>query len=1032
MSDTVQTSHGPGHAMSDTVPYLSLCLICGDEGVGTLGRLLASVLERPSGPMVDEVVLGWNGRDDVSLGVALSPFGGRAMPVDTEWEHDGQVRFLVFRQVWRGDFAAARQETFERASGVWRGYLDSDDVVPNPEDPEGAAAIEDSLKTYGIQQTDPGASTAVGSPKSLGEHLRGLPSESNCVVLPYDYTIGGDGKALERHPRRRFVRWATGWMWHHGEYYHEDLVPTAGSREVVVINGALPIRHYPTVSVDVRMSRNRAIFQRMMKECEEGTRPREARLIYNAATFAIQDGDYPAAARLLGEAIPISKDPGDIYLYRHLRAKMLIQCGRLDEAAMEAVALIGTDPGTRHGWDLLSEIASARAWWQACLDFHALATVRSVAGWAIDRPVEREAHTRVLASGAAGQLGRYGEAVALARLAVGAAPEDALSHDALRRAEEASRTSGRLATVKALATELILEGDLNRAGSMLDAIPPWCGRDPEISGLRRALAAADRGSTTAELPPLGAGPYPSQWVLAVGRWILENGFKRVLLFGRPNDRDLDALRGGVTGVAKVFHGDEELTEDGRSGIDAVVFVDLLHTAWARTRVGSGTPPDAETPCPTAWVLPTPEVNDPARVRSLDLEGTRTILEDYGVGDVTDLALQKPSRPGGGVPRMFAITRPTSERRPRLTILSPFWAERWGPDSVREGGCGGSEEAVIYLASALARRGVAVCCYGPHDPPGGVEIRGGVEWRDIATADLEALAVATRVGHETLIFHRAPYLLSYPVMAGLPRDRAWVWPHDHTYPEGIEWSGSVAGRSSHLFVSRWQREALASAAGVATEDLTGAVIGNGIPPEEFDLPEGLGRDARRVFYASQPHRGLLALLRAWPLVLEEEPEAILEVYYGWNTAEYLAQAGGQVGIWTEIEAIRKALTETPRVFPRGRLPQVRLAAEMRRSGVLAYPTEYPEVSCITALRAAAAGCALAVSDAGALAETLPDKTFQFQAGADAGAVADKVVAAIRAVADGSYQGDAVARVVMGESSWDAVAKRLASALWPSGR
>ena len=1012
---------------SEKPPFVSLCVICGDEGlvvtpagVPALARLLGSVLDRPDGPLVDEVVIGWNGRGDLAFLGAVESLvdkdaervSAKDSPTDLTTTLKGSVRLVSFRQKWGGNFARARQETFERASGVWRGYLDTDDVVPDPDRDRGA--IEDSLRAHGVRDLD-AAGPRVGPSRSFTEYLRGLPPTANCLVLPYDYTIGGDGKALERHPRRRFVRWADGWAWRPGEYYHEDLAVTRGAREFPVMNGALPIRHYPVVAVAERMGRNRAVFQQMLREVAAGKRPADARVSYNAATFAIKDGDYTEAARLLGEAIGQTSHREDLYLYRHLRAKMLIQIGALDAAAVEAVSLLGMGPGARHGWDLLSEVANARAEWEACVRFHEIAKSGDVLTSVIDRPVERESHTRVIVAMALEQLGRFDDAVAVASQAIAAASEDAQAQDTIRYVTELRGTLGRRRALLNLARDMIREGDVVRAKYALEALPPGVGTDPEEVVFRRLIDERFRDSGQTD-KPLETKLPPHPWVSAVGGWLLRKRYGKVLVRGRPDQKDLDALVAGVPGTEFVLGqiGDEVLDYDAPE-FEAIVEVDRLHQ-------------DPYVPAyekPFARVVPAPGVVDAGRISVPTLES----MARGGFHRITDLGIAASSRPGADPPRMVGFydlavgpSGPGESRR-HVTILCPFWAERWGPDSIREGGCGGSEEAVIYLAEELGALGVDVTCWGPHDPTGGLEIRGGVSWRDIGGLDFERLGSRVADGETSLIIHRAPYLLSYPALAAAAAkrpDRVWVWHHDHAYPEGVEWTSEIAGRCRHLLVSEWQRESLSDSVGVK---LDGIVIGNGVPEKEFtELPQGLRRDPNRVFYASQPHRGLEKLLRAWPYVLEEEPNATLEVYYGWNTAEYLARSG-QTAIWEVMERLSASLKGTPRVIARGRLPQARLAAEMRQSGVLAYPTKYPEVSCITALRAAAAGCALAVSDAGALRETIPNDQFQFSADATDVVVAAAVVSAIRAVRSGEYDSDAVSRLTLGGSSWEYIAAQL---------
>ena len=129
----------------------------------------------------------------------------------------------------------------------------------------------------------------------------------------------------------------------------------------------------------------------------------------------------------------------------------------------------------------------------------------------------------------------------------------------------------------------------------------------------------------------------------------------------------------------------------------------------------------------------------------------------------------------------------------------------------------------------------------------------------------------------------------------------------------------------------------------------------------------------VGYFSGYYRGLECLLRLWPAVRARVPNATLEVYYGWSGWEFL---GGDNEVERgRLEALRVHLIELlvslreHGVSEHGRVSHQELAAVMLRTKVWAYPTEFLETHCITALKAQQAGCIPVVTAVGALRETV---------------------------------------------------------------
>ncbi|MDP3766821.1 MAG: hypothetical protein Q8S13_02295, partial [Dehalococcoidia bacterium] len=535
--------------------------------------------------MVDEVVIGWNGGNHTAFGSAIAEFqmvGAAPWGEGDErasWTDLLGTRFKIVKQKWTGNFAAARQETFEAASGTWRCYFDTDDIVVDwsSDGPDGRSAIVDSLKWCGVDvgTTDvPGGN--VGPPKTRQDFLRALGPNVNCVEFPYDYTIGGDGKSLWRYWRRRIVRWADGWVWHSQLNYHEDLFPVGGNVVSFVRDGGLPIRHYPSQDVHERTARNRAILQTMLEETKQGKRPVDGRLLYNCATFELQGGNWLEAEKLLEQAIKAAADDADMRMYRQCRAKALIALGRYAEAVYEAAALNGHDATAYEGWAIFTECSYNRGEWQAVIEYGEHAILGRVRADATDKPVEREAHLRVMMATAQLQLGELESALMLAEAAVKCASQDALSKDCLKRIRAAKAGSDALEAAIAAAEYHLGQQDMQRLRGALDALPYGAdapGGDRRVAQLRAALARMSEIQAE-ECTPLPVFLAPSPWARYVGSLAKREGWKVVRVAGRPHPDDMAALRRILPEVQWLGPTDPYLTTEAAV---MLVSVDSAHT-----------------------------------------------------------------------------------------------------------------------------------------------------------------------------------------------------------------------------------------------------------------------------------------------------------------------------------------------------------------------------------------------------------------------------------------------------------------------
>lgn len=130
---------------------------------------------------------------------------------------------------------------------------------------------------------------------------------------------------------------------------------------------------------------------------------------------------------------------------------------------------------------------------------------------------------------------------------------------------------------------------------------------------------------------------------------------------------------------------------------------------------------------------------------------------------------------------------------------------------------------------------------------------------------------------------------------------------------------------------------------------------------------------KVGYFSSYDRGLDCLLDMWPEIKKLVPEAELHIYYGWNIFDKVARGNTELGKF-KFGILRKLHTLKDSVTEHGRVSHEELAKAMKDCKVWAYPTEFNEINCITALKAQEAGCIPVTTDCYALEETVVDKTF----------------------------------------------------------
>ena len=272
-------------------------------------------------------------------------------------------------------------------------------------------------------------------------------------------------------------------------------------------------------------------------------------------------------------------------------------------------------------------------------------------------------------------------------------------------------------------------------------------------------------------------------------------------------------------------------------------------------------------------------------------------------------------------------------------------------SLEERPLGGTESGLIYLSEELAKLGheVVVLTSFPNPPLSNPLYLPFQSIGDVGPVDV---FVAIR--------EWMPLLSNYPTKLRL------FWTGDsYDQPQNLGMGDRrIASRiDAFLAVSDWHKRRICEESRFPVEKAW--VIRNGIRLGYFAGTEQ--RVRKRLIYSSTPYRGLQLLPEIFPAIRARHPDAELHVMSGYQV--YSGPSGYDKRAEQQFQALAQRLQSIPGVVLRGNIRHSELAREFMRSSVLCYPNTFEETSCITALEAQAAGCAIVTSARGALPETV---------------------------------------------------------------
>ena len=270
---------------------------------------------------------------------------------------------------------------------------------------------------------------------------------------------------------------------------------------------------------------------------------------------------------------------------------------------------------------------------------------------------------------------------------------------------------------------------------------------------------------------------------------------------------------------------------------------------------------------------------------------------------------------------------------------------WNPIMAKTKGIGGSEEAVINLSREWAKQGYNVTVYNNCGAtPMTVD---GVTYKPFWYFN-------ARDKFDTLIIWRHPKLVDYNINA----KNILIDLHD-VIQEG-EFNEKRLQKINKILVKTKAHRDLFS----NIPDDKFVVIPNG---QDFELfNQEVEKDQYLLVNTSSPDRSMDILPQLFKRVKEQVPQARLKWAYGFDIFD--SAHTGNKEMMSIKENILKEMEEAG-VENMGRLSQSECAKLYLEGNILAYPTEFMEIDCITVKKAQACGCMPITTDFGALNESV---------------------------------------------------------------
>ncbi len=1026
-------------------PALSVCLIV-RNAAATLEACLKSVRERvPDAEIVvvDTMSGDYDPADIFSVPQVPQTVAIAKKYADVFEEYRGPNGTWNREMYAFDDAAAARQRSFDLATGEWLMWIDADDVLPGPDEAERLLKLNGRWEPRTVAKA-----TGAGERIKLDALIK-REGEANPQLegfwAPYLYRSDEEGRAITWQTRERIVRNNKAWHWQRKA--HEVLVPIKpeAHRRMATIAHLLFV-HKKQFTADDQLYSLKRHFDILIKDYDAGVRNLQDILyLENYSQFLCGE----RRQEFIDAAIRAAHTPCDRARAQIRRANLAAENGFFHDAVEALAGAAQVDPSYPDSCFAMATLYEKAEHWGPALEWYQRGCRISPGHPFSDvSPRQHLVEMRIRGSLVAREYskaltlgGQHGAALDVAQEAVElatAAFEDPCigpdRNEAGQYVGAAQNEKDALVAMEALHAAwkyLVKNDETQKALELIPLVPHTLQYHPMLDELRawgrsvkkhmtdpKAYAAfyeaigTDVMSMESSLTPETTLPRVA-WLIGklkemqatLGRplRILEMGpFDGItaipVMMALPDcdytvveaqKKALDALTervGRMLNAGHRFHPIHGMTPDayrkaqkalGREvgAFDAIVLFEViehvqrpaetLSDLLGLVRVGGVMvmPDGPDQPRPdtagslfvsTPWGAfdrgHHPPKRDPrGHVRAI-MPATMSRLVMEAGGHLVELG--GSHAPGNYGDTMHCQIQPGHMETRGVSFVVPSALWNWNASHVLETGIGASEETIVFLARELARRDVKedprqTTVFGPVPKSEGLlleETRDGVQYYA-----REALARASH--KQPFVVSRAP---SFGKMVreklGDPKAKLVLWLQDAWYPDLNE---KVARDYERIVVlSEWHEQAMRELCGVPKELVR--IIPNFLVPEHF-APK-VEREPHRFIYASSPDRGLIRLLRMWPMIRNVYPDATLGIFYGW---EGCMKLGANNPAWNErYRSLREeylTLRGQPGVEERGRVNHATIALEMKRSSAWLYPTDFDETFCSNAIKARAAGC-----------------------------------------------------------------------------
>lgn len=290
---------------------------------------------------------------------------------------------------------------------------------------------------------------------------------------------------------------------------------------------------------------------------------------------------------------------------------------------------------------------------------------------------------------------------------------------------------------------------------------------------------------------------------------------------------------------------------------------------------------------------------------------------------------------------------------KLDIVFYVQGMTFNGDSLSKHSLGGSETMGLIMAREMAKRGHDVTMFCNTDKPGNYD---GVTYLPAE----HYFNYVMYTPHDVAIVQRIPGIFNNKTKAKINI----LWNHDLAMKRARgEFRGALWNIDEVFGLTDYHIDQMSEIYGTPKEAFW--KTRNSI--DKVKLKKDLKRNPKRLIYTARPERGLDTLLQMMLKIWGQDPDIELHIAGYDNTVEQMKP------FYNACENTIKSYAEKGyKVKHLGALTKQQLYKEYQQASLYVYPTDFEEISCITAMECMANGLPIVSSKLAALPETLNDK------------------------------------------------------------